>query len=109
MKRLLLHFIVFCFLFAACGSNDDLLMGQETDYPAAIMVEGKIYLLNAEPIPGEIDESAIVGYTSSYTDTFPEKDGETNFDRELNLPYAKIRDSIVILYEHEWHWCTPKE
>ena len=79
-----------------------------TDYPAAIMVEGEIYLMDGMPMPAEIDDSAIIGYTESYTDTFPEKDGETNFNRELNQPYARVETGIAILYESEWYLCTPK-
>ena len=78
------------------------------DYPAAIMVDGEIYLLEGMPMPAEIDDSAIIGYTESYTDTFPEKDGETNFNRELNQPYARVENGIVVLYENEWYLCTPK-
>lgn len=80
-----------------------------TDYPAAIMVNDAIYLYSFEPIFGEVDESAIIGYTTSYTDTFPEKNGETNFNRELDMAYAEVEDGIAVLYENEWHLCTPKD
>ena len=80
-----------------------------SDYPAAIMVDGEIYLLNSEPMPAEIDHSSIIGYTTSYTDTFPQKDGETNFNRELEMPYAKVEDGIAVLYDNEWHLCTLKD
>ena len=33
------------------------------------------------------------------TDTFPEKDGETNFNREIGMPYAKVEEGIAVLYE----------
>lgn len=59
-------------------------------------------------MPGEVDNSAIIGYTSSYTDAFPEKDGETDFNREIGMPYAKVEEGIAVLYENEWHLCTPK-
>ena len=80
MKRYiaLLLAVVCVFALAGCGSHT------EKDYPAAIMAEGMIYLKSASAMPAEIDESAIIGYTTSYTDTYPEKDGETNFNRELN-------------------------
>ncbi len=80
-----------------------------TDYPAAIMADGEIYLLSGTVMPAEIDESAIIGYTTSYTDTFPEKNGETNFNRELNMPYARVEGGIAVLYENEWYLCTQKE
>lgn len=83
--------------------------GVETDYAAAIMVEGEIYLKTATAIPAEIDESGIIGYTKSYTETFPKKDGQTNFSRKTGLPYARVEDGIAILIENEWYLCTPME
>ena len=105
MKRYIaLILAIVCILaLAGCGSHT------EKDYPAAIMAEGEIYLKSAAAMPAEIDESAIIGYTTSYTDTYPEKDGETNFNRELNMPYAKVEGGIAVLYENEWYLCTPKD
>lgn len=76
----------------------------EGDYPAAIRVDGRIYHL-FQPIPAEIDPSAILGETTSYTDTWPSQDGETNFSRTLGLPYAQVEDGIAVLYENEWWFC----
>lgn len=81
----------------------------EKDYPAAIMVEGNIYLKTTTIMSGNVDESAIIGHTNSYTDTFPEKNGETNFSRKLNLPYARVEGGIAILMENEWYLCTQKD
>ena len=76
------------------------------------MVHGKIYYLSEEEFSGEIDESAILGYTESYTNTFPEKHGETNFNRELGcrMPEWKavwlflwMRSGIcVIQWKNRW-------
>ena len=105
MKRYIaLSLAIVCVLaLAGCGSHT------EKDYPAAIMAEGEIYLKSATAMPAEIDESAIIGYTTSYTDTYPEKDGETNFNRELNMPYARVEGGIAVLYENEWYLCTAKD
>jgi len=105
MKRYiaLLLTIVCVLALAGCGSHT------AKDYPAAIMAEGTVYLKSATAMPAEIDESAIIGYTTSYTDTYPEKDGETNFNRELNMPYSRVEGGIAVLYENEWYLCTPKE
>ena len=81
----------------------------ETDYPAAIMVEGNIYLKTTTIMSGNVDESVIIGHTNSYTDTFPEKNGETNFSRKLNLPYARVEGGIAILMGNEWYLCTQKD
>lgn len=98
---LLLLSIIGMVALVACVS------GKETDYAAAIMVEGEIYMKTVTAIPTEIDESAIVGYTSSYTDKFPKKDGETNFCRETGKPYARVEDGIAIRIGNEWYLCTP--
>lgn len=93
-------------------SNSDIIHGEgeaiavKGDYPAAIMVDDIVYYL-AYAMPAEIDESAIVGYTTSYTDEMPQSNGETNFNRELNMPYARVSDGIAILYENEWWLCKP--
>lgn len=73
------------------------------------MAEDTIYYKADEPMPAEVDESAILGYTDSYTDAFPQKNGETNFDRDLGMPYAKVQGGLAVLYENEWYLCTPKE
>lgn len=104
-------FLVLALSLVACGKVAAGNNGPHTatDYPAAIMADGEIYLKSGTAMPAEIDESAIIGYTTSYADTFPEKDGETNFNRELNMPYARVEGGIAVLYENEWYLCTPKE
>jgi len=105
MKRITIAMIWICCMLdlSACGSRT------ETDYPAAIMVNDQIYNWSVQAIPAEIDESAILGYTKSYTDTFPKKNGETNFNRELGMPYAKVEEGIAVLYQNEWYMCYPKD
>ena len=69
MKRMSAMLLVMLFLLlVGCSA-----VGTETDYPAAIMAEGTVYLKSVSAMPSEIDESAIIGYTTSYTDTYPEK------------------------------------
>ena len=87
-------------------NNENEAVAVKEDYPAAIMVDGVVYYL-AYTMPAEIDESAIVGYTTSYTNEMPQSNGETNFNRELNMAYAKVSDGIAILYENEWWLCKP--
>ena len=77
------------------------------DYPAAIMVNDTVYLLEGNPMPAEVDESAIIGYTESYTGTFPENNGETNFNPKLGMPYAQVEGGIAVLYKNEWYLGTP--
>lgn len=77
------------------------------DYPAAIMVNDTVYLMEGNPMPAEVDESAIIGYTESYTGTFPENNGETNFNPELGMPYAQVEGGIAVFYNNEWYLCTP--
>ena len=108
MKRLICVILTALLCISVCGCSE-LLKGVETDYPAAIMVEGEVYLKSGSPMPAEVDSSAIIGYTDSYTETFPKKDGETNFNRELNMPYARVEDGIAVLYENEWYLCATKD
>lgn len=105
MKKSILVMILICCMVALSSC----ISGTETDYAAAIMVNDQIYYKSVQAIPAEIDESAIFGYTKSYTDTFPKKNGETNFNRELGMAYAKVEEGIAVLYENEWYLCYPKD
>ncbi|MCI9509125.1 MAG: hypothetical protein HFF10_05180 [Angelakisella sp.] len=89
------------------GARDTSETAQAGDYPAAIQIEGRIYLLAEAPMPAEIEESAIIGRTTSYTDSWPQQDGETNFSRELDLPYARVEGGMAVLLDHEWYFCEP--
>jgi len=104
MKKFKIVMLLICCMVAltACTS------GTETDYAAAIMVNDQIYYKSVQAVPVEIDDSAILGYTKYYTDTFPKKNGETNFNRELGMAYAKVEDGIAVLFENEWYMCYPK-
>lgn len=82
----------------------------ETMYIQGIMVDGVVYSKYYQPMPAEVDESAIIGYIESYTDTYPKKDGQTNISKDLiGAPYAKVEGGIAILYENEWYLCTSDE
>ena len=105
MRRLATLGMALLLIFSAAGCA---VQHEETDYAAAIMVDDAIYHLTAETVPGEIGENAIIGYTESYTDTFPRKDGETNFNRELNMPIARVGDGMAVYYEEEWRYCAPE-
>lgn len=77
------------------------------DYPAAIMVNGTVYQMSCWTVEN-VDDSAILGYTASYTDAWPEKDGETNFSRALDLPYARCEGGIAVYYDGVWQLFTLK-
>ena len=115
MKRSVRGFAVFFCILACmfvvffCIWKRSTSPGVATDYPAAIMVYGEIYYLSVEEISGEVEESAILGYTESYTDTYPEKHGQTNFNRELGMPYARVEGGIAVLMDDEWYMCYPKK
>ncbi len=106
MKKIVLFsfILLYGFIFAGCT-----LKGVETDYAAAIMVNDKIYYLTAQELSAEIEESAIIGYTESYTDTFPKKNNQTNFCREPGMAIAEVEDGIAVLYNNEWRLCIPEE
>lgn len=112
MRKYLITVLFVIFFMLSCvgcsAINKNETVNSTADYPASIMVNDKIYLLG-QAIPAEVDDSAIIGYTTSYTDAFPSQNGETNFNRELNMPYAKIEEGIAVLYENEWHLCSSME
>ena len=105
VRRLAVCTLLLCALaMAGCSAG-----GTAADYPAAIMVDDVVYLLPDQPSPAEVAPEAVAGYTSSYTDTFPEQNGETNFNRELGMPYAVTADGLAVQYDNEWYLCTPME
>ncbi len=73
----------------------------QSDCCAAIMVDGVLYWSTGTPVPGEPAEEAIRTVTG-YTDTVPEEDGQTNFDRDLTTWYAMTDLGLVVLMDHEW-------
>ena len=92
--------------FGLLGCNK----GVETMYVEGIVVNGIFYDISHQPMPAEVDDSAIIGYIESYTDTVPKKDGETNISKDLiGAPYAEVEDGIALLYKNEWYLCSPVE
>ena len=103
MKKLTAFVLTLACVLGLVGCNK----GTDTMYQLGIMVDGVFYEKSYQPMPAEVDESAIIGYIESYTDTFPNKDGETNISNDLiGQPFAKVDDGIAILYQHEWYLCT---
>lgn len=99
-KYILILLSILCIIMLA-GCNK----GVETMYVESIMADGVLYE-KAYAMPAEIDESAIIGYVESYTDSIPKKDGETNISKDLiGAPYAKVEGGIALLYENEWYLC----
>ena len=92
---------ILCVLsFVGCGK------GKETMYLQGILVDGGFYEKSYQPMPAEVDESAIIGYVESYADTILKKDGESNISKDIiGAPYAKVEGGIAILYENEWYLC----
>ena len=92
---------ILCVLsFVGCGE------GKETMDIQGILVDGVFYEKSYQPMPAEVDESEIIGYVESYTDTIPKKDGESNISKDIiGAPYAKVEGGIAILYENEWYLC----
>ena len=105
MKRFILLLTLICG-FGLLGCNK----GVETMYVEGIVVNGIFYDISHQPMPAEVDDSAIIGYIESYTDTVPKKDGETNISKDLiGAPYAEVEDGIALLYKNEWYLCSPME
>ena len=107
-KSLLLVLLLAGVPLAALGK----MMQRDTaaDYPAAIMVDGTVYLVPVDPLPaGTVDEGEISGCVDSYTETFPEKDGQQNFSREAALPYAPAEGGLALLCDGAWYLCVPAQ
>ena len=107
-KGLLLALLLAGALLAALGRSTQ--PDGTGDYPAAIMVDGTGYLVSVNPLPaGTVDEAEITGCVDSYTETFPEKDGQQNFSREAALPYTRTAEGIALLHDGAWYLCVPAQ
>lgn len=107
-KGLLLALLLAGALLAALGRSTQ--PDGTGDYPAAIMVDGTVYLVSVNPLPaGTVDKAEITGCVDSYTETFPEKDGQQNFGREAALPYTRTAEGIALLHDGAWYLCVPAQ
>ena len=105
LKGIALILFTLILLLGLVGCNK----GTDTMYVLGIMVDGVFYEKAYQPMPAEIDESAIIGHVAYYTDTFPTKDGETNISADLiGAPYARVEGGIALLWQNEWYLCTPE-
>ena len=105
MKKFNILFVLICVL-GLVGCNK----GVETMYIEGVVVNGIFYDISHQPMPAEVDDSAIIGYIESYTDTVPKKNGETNISKDLiGAPYAQVEGGIALLYKNEWYLCSPME
>ncbi len=96
--RVFLFVLLACFIFSGCSHS-----GVETDYPAAIMVDGVVYYKTMEELTEEFADSGIIGYTK-YAEGFPEENGEANFSR-AGVPYARWGEGIAVCVEGIWYYC----
>ena len=105
MKKLLAAMLAATVLLtlAACAAEKP-----AGDYPAAIMADGAVYQMAYRTVES-VDNSDILGRTASYTDAWPEKEGETNFSRTLDLPYARCEEGIAVYCDGAWQLFTLKE
>lgn len=102
MKKLLVLLLALVCIVCLSCCNDK----TDTANRLGIMVDGVFYEKSPQPMPAEVDESAIIGYIEFYTETAPTKDNETNISKDLiGAPFAKVKGGIAILYQHEWYLC----
>lgn len=110
MKRLIAVGLLLCmpFLMAACGKQ------QEPEAPntqiPSVMYDGILYRTTGKQLPGEVDESAILGHIHSvvHGSLLPEEDGQANFPAE-GAPYAMTADGLVVLVGQEWTLFLPAD
>ena len=102
MKKYILILVSILCILSSVGCGE----GKKKVDIQGILVDGVFYEKSYQPMPAEVDESAIIGYVESYTDTIPKKDGESNIGKDIiGAPYAKVEGGIAILYENEWYLC----
>lgn len=104
MKKCRLLTALLCLLLlAGCGRTEAGQVRAET-----IMVDGVLYHSTGRQIPGEVDESAVIG-TSTYTDGTPAENGQANFSPDSGAEYAMTSDGLVVCVDLEWTLFVPEE
>ena len=104
MKKFILKMVILAILVCSqvgCGKYES--RNYRGDYPATIMINGRNYYSTDTVVPVEVDES-VIKYTTSYAeDGVPQKDGEDNFNRNTETPYAVLKDGMVVVFiNNEW-------
>jgi len=110
MKRLMAVSLLLCMLFllAAC-EKQEVPEAPNTQIPS-VMYGGILYKTTGKQIPGEVDESAVLGYIHSvvHGSQLPKEDGQANFPAE-GSPYAMTADGLVVLVGQEWTLFLPTD
>ena len=111
MKKFILKMFILVVLMClqvGCGKYES--RNYRGDYPATIMINGRNYYSTDTVVPVEVDES-VIQYTTSYAeDGVPPKDGEDNFNRNTETPYAILEDGMVVVFiNNEWIEFKEKE
>ena len=67
----------------------------------AIMVDGILYWSTGVPAAETVDEGGVRTATS-YINTVPEMDGQTNFSQDLSARYAMTSQGLAVWMDEEW-------
>lgn len=81
--------------------------GSRVDYVPALMVDETLYLSTHEPISEGVEEGAVLGYSTSYTEKIPKKNGQTNISRS-EVAYAAHEDGLAVLVNGQWVLFRPQ-
>ena len=108
MRRLftLIVLAIVLLIVTACGSKAP--AEAPNTQPPAVMHDGVLYRTTGKQLPGEVDDSAIVGHIHSvvHGSQLPEEDSQANFPAE-GAPYAMTSDGMVVLVGNEWTLFLP--
>ena len=110
MKRINVFILILILvaMFSACGKEENPQM--PNTQPPSVMYDGVIYRTTGKQLPGEVDESAILGYIHSvvHGSQLPQEEGQSNFPAE-GAAYAIVSDGFVVLMDNEWTIFEPLE
>ena len=71
------------------------------EHRPAIMVDGILYWSTGVPAAETVDEGDVRTVTS-YINTVPEMDGQTNFSQDLSARYAMTSQGLAVWMDGEW-------
>ncbi len=86
------------------SEETDFIVQPSGDYEAMILWGGELYVRAYDVSIANTSSLILVGETTSYTDTVPAKDGETNFSRKTGLPVARYGDYLAVKVNSDSEW-----
>lgn len=101
MKKKTIYVVIAIAVVAVLALLASTMGGSRIDYPAMLMVDDVLYVDTFTPA-SNVEEEDILGYTKSYTNKEPRRNGQSNF--EVGSAYATAENGLAVQCGGEWRF-----